>query len=126
MADAWLAGDDDICPWGGSMGMMFGIKAAWPLMLFVSKFVKDGHDVQSVDDPTPALEKLQERLEFLIDKADNERGLSASKAREQVCAYLWLFGRGETISPSLSFSETASHARVLLEEVQAQRAEASI
>ncbi len=123
MADAWLAGDDGVCPWSEGAALMFGSEAAWPLMLYVQKFVKEGHDAEPLDDAV-ALEKLQERIEFLIDKADNERGLSAPKAREQVCAYLWLFGRDETISSGLSFAETASHARVLLEDVQVQRAKA--
>ncbi len=123
MADAWLAGDHDVCPWSEGAALIFGSDAAWPLMLYVQKFVKEGHDAEPLDDAV-ALEHLQGRLEFLIDKADNERGLSAPKAHEQVCAYLWLFGRPYTIQHGMSFAETASRARELLVEVQVQRVEA--
>jgi hypothetical protein len=121
MADAWLASDDIVCPWSEGAALIFGSEAVWPLMLFVPKFVKDESDVECVDDTASALEHLQERIEFLIDKADNERGLSAPKAREQVCAYLWLFGREDSFGSAPSFVETASRARELLVEIQEQR-----
>lgn len=120
MADAWLACDQSVCPWTEGAAKVFGGEAAWVLMGYVPKYLKEGCAPEPLDDAA-ALEGLEERLDFLLEKASNERGISAPKAREQVCAYLWLFGRDEYIRAGQTFAQLALRAQELLHEVRAVR-----
>ena len=123
MADAWLAGDSSICPWTEGTARLFGSECAWPLMTYVAKFVKAGCDPDPLD-RDEAITRYRERLEFMVEKAEGERGISTPKAREQVNAYLWLFGRDDFVR-SAGFAPTAARGRELLAELDRKGSPAS-
>lgn len=86
-------------------GKLFGTEAAWPLMIYCAKFIKeDAGDADALNDES-ARGHLRDRLDFFIMKAEDERGLSCPKAWEQVNALLWLFGQ-----ESLPHYESFDHA----------------
>lgn len=91
MATRWLEGD---VPWSRGFGPMLGPETCWPLLVYCRKFVREDAEVEPLD-IEDSLKEYIGRLEFYIEKAEDERGISANKAFEQVCAYRWLFGIGD-------------------------------
>lgn len=119
MADLLLDKDRwDDPEWADGMSKMMGGECAWPLMVRVPKFIAEGREVTTLE-AMPALEHLDSRLDFLIEKAEDQRGLSAPKAREQVNMLLWLFGReGDMIPADAGFESTARLAHQLQKKVK--------
>lgn len=96
----------------GGTCAFFGSETLWPLMVRVPEFCKESTDTTPLDVEI-ALEHLRGRLAFLIEKCDDERGLSAPKALDQVNMLLWLLGRQDLALPGGTFEETATAAREL-------------
>jgi hypothetical protein len=104
--------------WDGRTSSFFGSETLWPLMVRVPEYIAEGNEVTPLT-VEAALEDLRGRVDFLIEKADNERGLSAPKARDQVNMLLWLLGREDLVVTASSFGEIATQARRLRETLPA-------
>lgn len=71
------------------VGGFLGAHYLWPLMLQVPEFIKDNSGPRSTQ---MCADDYRGRILFLIEKCDNERGLSAPKAWGQCLMFRWLFG----------------------------------
>lgn len=90
--------------WSNEMALVFGgAHVTWPLLVHVPEYIAEDAEVTPLDVEHVAAH-LAERLEFFIEKAENERGLSAPKALEQVNMLLWVLGEEKRM---LDFRETS-------------------
>lgn len=112
-ADAWLEGTPPFPQTGTAK--YFGSETAWPLMTYCRKYLREDAEPDALD-VAEAMERLTGRVAFLIEKAEDERGLSTPKAWDQVQALLWLFGK-PALEAYHSFADAAERALELRDQL---------
>ncbi len=120
MAEAWLA-DNRACPWARGGGTVLGSECCWPLMVYVARYLRGGADPESLSDHDDAVKSYRDRLVFLIEKAEGERGLRPQRPGSRPtptdgCSGLILLPEWETFA---DLAEMAHAALARLDEVPA-------